>query len=107
MDGFMRFYKIFSTLVLLTLFATGQASAAKPKNANQKEKFYIPLEALEISNEGICLIIGDDEIIPIHALYSDENGLYVYDAQFIAKYGYCRQCRNVHAGGECPPGRKR
>jgi hypothetical protein len=97
----MRFYKIFSALVLLTLFTSSAVSAGSSKN-----KIYVPREAIEISDEGMCLIIGDDEIIPIHALYSDDNGLYVCDMQFIAKYGYCRRCQNVHAGGECPPDRR-
>ena len=94
----MRFYKTFSALVLLTFLASPALPAGTSKN-----KIYVPREAIEISDEGMCLIIGDDEIIPIHALYSDENGLYVCDIQFIAKYGYCRRCQNVHAGGECPP----
>lgn len=93
----MKFSTLKSALFVCVLLAFSQVTAA-----SVDEKIYVPKEAIQLSDMGIALLVGDDEALPIDALYSDENGLYVSGIHFIEKYGYCRRCQNVHPGGECP-----
>ena len=92
----MKFSTLITALSVCSVFTFGQIAA------QSYEKIYVPKEAIELSDAGIALLIGDEDPLPIDALYSDENGLYVSGSHFIEKYGYCRRCQKPHAGGECP-----
>ncbi len=92
----MRIFTFITALAVYAFLSLAQV------NAQTCEKIYVPKEAIELSDTGIALLIGDDDPLPIDALYSDENGLYVSGIYFIEKYGYCRRCDIVHPGGECP-----
>lgn len=64
---------------------------------SESKKLYISKDAVKLTEEGIFLIIGEDQE-PIGAIHSDEGGLYISldeDAPFLmSKYGwqYCQNC---------------
>ena len=95
---------MFSTKKLASLLCAFLLIGFCSLEASTSQKVYVPREVLIVSENSIFLIIGDDDYIPLSALYADEKGLYIYEDQIIAKYGYCRKCKDVHAGGECPGG---
>ena len=76
-------------LFILTCLFINIFSYTLVAEQNDDTKIYIPREAVVVTEDSIALIIGDDDYFPLDALFSDINGLYIYESQITPK-----DCKN-------------
>ena len=94
-----------SIIFLFTLYCGLFVSILGATEEVSSDKFYLSKEAIELTDQGICVLLGSEQIV-LNSIHHDENGYYITGEELIQKgdMWYCYKCHDYHPGGwnHCP-----